>query len=584
MAKQRGLQLPAYQVAVHAQRSSRMARDMAKLLGDKRTAPTSSRTAALESTAQIAVIADFTPASERWVSRICRTGPTVVIVPTEHGVLVSPAFRPGTAPCAACLFRRCRATGVAPDKQRVPSVAVAAVALRSFSSPRPSVVACVSTRGTDDHPLLAAPVCESCRTAPPGYGANWRGVPLEQSLYSRVTGVSRVLIDAAPSLAASEIVGIGSLLCRTKHVLGHPGHQASSGQSINPRAALTSALGETAERYARSWVPPGAILDTARNLGRDALGPESWQLFSPDQHRRKGLRFARFSADTPMYWIAARSLLTGRQHWVPLHFVVHDDVRLRGDTRVFYSRTTGTACHITLHAALAHAVDEIIERDALMIVWRNQLVPPTFGPRKLPARLSTWQDVRAFDLTELSRVPTIMLSVRSGGSIFLGACTSETRERAFDKAVVELAVQIANMNDARTPAPASVAAIKTFPDHLAYYARADRSHHVRYLHDAPAYTPATPPHLEGATYLDKVIAVVREQRTDVYWLDVTPPDVRELGLVVVRALSPQLCPMEMLHRDAAYGARRLREVPKRLSWPVRDGWKRGELCELPHPF
>jgi ribosomal protein S12 methylthiotransferase accessory factor len=580
MAKLRSLEAPAYPVAVHAQRGSRMARDLAKQLGAKVTAPR----ATVDGTAHIAVVADFTPASERWVARICRTGPTVVVVSTEHGVVVSPAFRTGTAPCAACLFRRCRATGVATAAPRAPSRAVASVALRSFSSPRPSVVYSVGPRGAEEHPLLAAPACNACSAASPGYAANWRGLPLEQSLYSRVTGISRVLIDAAPSLEASEIVGIGSLLCRTKEVLGHAGHQASSGQSVDPRAALTSALGETAERYARSWLPPGAVLDTARNLGRKALGPQSWQLFSPDQHRGGGLRFAPFTPDTPMYWIPARSLLTGEQHWVPLHFVVHDDIRLRGDTRVFYSRTTGTACHTTLHAALAHAVDEILERDALMIVWRNQLVPPSFGSRKMPAHLPTWQDFRAFDLTELAMVPTVMLSVRSGGSYFLGACTSETRERAFDKAVIELAVQIANMNDAVTPSPATAAAIKTFPDHLAYYARADRAHHVRYLHDAPAYARATPPRLQGATYLDKLIAIVRAQRADVYWLDMTPPDLRELGLVVVRALSPQLCPMEMLQRDAAYGARRLREVPKRLSWPVRDGWKRGELCELPHPF
>jgi ribosomal protein S12 methylthiotransferase accessory factor len=83
--------------------------------------------------------------------------------------------------------------------------------------------------------------------------------------------------------------------------------------------------------------------------------------------------------------------------------------------------------------------------------------------------------------------------------------------------------------------------------------------------------------------LRKVLSILDKRGFDVLVVDLTTPDVRELGLHVVRVLIPGLQP---LHGDHCYpflGGKRLYEVPCRLGLrnnPLRED----KVFKLPHPF
>lgn len=80
---------------------------------------------------------------------------------------------------------------------------------------------------------------------------------------------------------------------------------------------------------------------------------------------------ARFDADALIPWAEARDLATGAPAWVPLECVSADytpaaEARFG---RVFEAHTNGLASGATLADAVAHALYELVERDAVTL-WR----------------------------------------------------------------------------------------------------------------------------------------------------------------------------------------------------------------------
>jgi ribosomal protein S12 methylthiotransferase accessory factor len=64
-------------------------------------------------------------------------------------------------------------------------------------------------------------------------------------------------------------------------------------------------------------------------------------------------------------------------------------------------------------------------------------------------------------------------------------------------------------------------------------------------------------------------------------VDVTPPDIRDLGFTVVKTLVPGLVDLNPEHLLPPKGNRRLYEVPERLGYGRRS---EDVLYDVPHPF
>jgi ribosomal protein S12 methylthiotransferase accessory factor len=68
-----------------------------------------------------------------------------------------------------------------------------------------------------------------------------------------------------------------------------------------------------------------------------------------------------------------------------------------------------------------------------------------------------------------------------------------------------------------------------------------------------------------------------------YAVDVTSPDVRDLGLVVVKTIAPELCALDVPHAARFLGGRRLYEAPVQLG--LRDTpLAESDVNPAPHPF
>jgi len=82
--------------------------------------------------------------------------------------------------------------------------------------------------------------------------------------------------------------------------------------------------------------------------------------------------------------------------------------------------------------------------------------------------------------------------------------------------------------------------------------------------------------------LEKLISHLSEHSIDILRIDITPSDIRELGLYVVRVVIPQLQDIDGTHRFRPLGGKRLYEVPCRLGYASKPRSFK-DFNPLPHP-
>jgi ribosomal protein S12 methylthiotransferase accessory factor len=129
--------------------------------------------------------------------------------------------------------------------------------------------------------------------------------------------------------------------------------------------------------------------------------------------------------------------------------------------------------------------------------------------------------------------------------------------------------------------------VETFADHVHLYSLRRHAGHADFL-DASTEVRALAeiPTLPGATVGEQIEALrarLRRAGTSAYLVDLTPPDVRAAGLFAVRAVAPELCPLDASHSARFLGGRRLYEAGWRLGLRSRR-LDRVEVNPYPHPF
>jgi ribosomal protein S12 methylthiotransferase accessory factor len=380
------------------------------------------------------------------------------------------------------------------------------------------------------------------------------------------------------------------------------GHLSGIGGSGPTReAAISAAVGEALERYAASYVPfERLIRASARELGDAAIPPERFALFSDRQHRGARFPFRKFDEDARVLWVEGSELVSGRSVLAPAELVFLAPARLDGAEPIGHSTSSGLACAADPAAAVLRALCELLERDAFMIVWANRLTLPLLeAGRSRSIERESARFARAglgfaaVDLSIFHGLPTVLAVVRAPagfpGALGVGAAVAPSIEEAWWKALAEAfaartaAAKLALLEpEADAPRP-----IRSFEDHIRHYSDHANADTTRFLDESEARVPAERVGaLEGTTTAERISGLVRRVEAagaSAYVVDVTSPDVAELGLCVHRVLTPGLCSLDVLHEARFLGGRRLYEAA------VPAGLRAGMLSEEdvnpdPHPF
>jgi ribosomal protein S12 methylthiotransferase accessory factor len=375
------------------------------------------------------------------------------------------------------------------------------------------------------------------------------------------------------------------------------------GLGLDRASAVGAALGEAAERYSLSYLPEERVLRRSARELPGAVDPARFGLFCTGDLARPGFPFVRFDADTVVPWIDGWDLATGELAWLPAELVVLADPIAPGGARIGYATSSGAACAPTIDEAAVRGLLELLERDAFMLLWAARISLPLLDWSAHPDLVEldrryfrpSGVHYAAVDLSRVHGVPSVLGVVRAPASepavLGVGAGTATTIERAWWKALSEaFAARAAACRLALLGHGAGLADdgsdVRTFDDHIAFYCDERRAARTAFLDASPerrdirqvAPLPRAAP--ETLAHLCDRLAAAG---SSAYAVELTAPDVAELGVRVVKTVAPELCMLDVPHGARFRGNPRLLAAPHALELAAHP-LELDELNPDPHPF
>jgi ribosomal protein S12 methylthiotransferase accessory factor len=336
----------------------------------------------------------------------------------------------------------------------------------------------------------------------------------------------------------------------------------SSGTGPTAEAAQLGAAMEAVENYAALWRGPGDNLAAVARFADlppgGAMAPET--LLCPEDPLEQGHA-------SPLHWCRAVELTaTGAELGtvlVPLA-LVYDGAPPPEDA---WWESNGLGAGLTMDAAKAHALGELVERDAVAIWWNNAVSRPRL-PLPDDAAVATHRrrgrDMALLDLTHDLGIPAraaLAWDPATGGAITAGFAADPDPARADRRALAESCLRLpaldhwrAGHRSGRLPRWFATGRIAQFPWLLAGP-------------EAPA--PAPRP-LSAAARLAALLGALTGAGLRPLIVDLRRPDT---GIPVVKALVPGL-----RHTRNRFGPGRLFDVPVRLGWRASP---RAEMLPFP---
>lgn len=329
-----------------------------------------------------------------------------------------------------------------------------------------------------------------------------------------------------------------------------PWESAAGGIGINEEDAKLAAIGEAVERYCATLAK--LPLKSKVSVSADEqVNANEWCLFTNDQRNDPDFPFGNIYSDdcllTNVY-----DFQDNKQRWVP-----HPFVALRDDYQTGIPTSSGLAAGPTALQALLRAIQELIERDALMMTWLHSVPARAI---KVPKQLKDKVDelggeIWAFDLTpDYSPFPVIAVAggIKKRGKwrYSLGVACRETWQAALDKAYLEWnqGVLFAGIYDKYVDTKDIIDPykVKSFDEHAIFYTlnphlweKLPIFRRRNELHEVSVKGKAMS--TEAALKAAKV--AFKKNKLRIYYRDLTTIDADQLGVRVIRATSPDLAPI-----------------------------------------
>lgn len=392
--------------------------------------------------------------------------------------------------------------------------------------------------------------------------------------------------------------------CDTTAFCAQRNFAESGGVSTDRRIAMAKAIGEAVERYCsalyvQNELPLGSLASTPFST----VEPSAFALFSADQYAQPDRVYVPFTDDTKLRWTEVTDLVSQTRSHLPacmVYMPYHFD-RAHGEQAITQPISTGLACHCSWAEAAISAICEVIERDAFTITW--QAMVPARPIRRDSLSIENRELVRQFEMTGSSvrlldlsldhGVPcvlSILVSDRpSAPALVFAASAAMSPEDAVRKSLEEVAhTHRAAVRLKALPTPFSPSTDYSNVTNQETHVRLYTEHRSRPLAEfvfrsedwidfqsLPALSCDTPE--QG---LCRLVSSIASRNHRVFVKDLTTPDVKPLGLSVVRAVIPGFHPLFMGHRNRALGGTRLWTVPQSLG----HGGITDQDNPAPHPY
>jgi ribosomal protein S12 methylthiotransferase accessory factor len=369
--------------------------------------------------------------------------------------------------------------------------------------------------------------------------------------------------------------------------------------------AFTAAVAEAIEHYCILYERDElAIHDSYSNLTQDAVDPFQFLLFSQEQLRRREYAKFRFTEKTQLNWLEGYSLTKKKKVLVPASLVYADyDYVKKKEPLIQIKNSTGAACGSSMDSAIYRGICEIIERDAYMISFINSLHKQIISLDDDDNLLKLKRRVERYDLeavvlnTQLDfpmTTTTCLILDKTGGgpAVSTGLGGSLDPKRAIQAAVYESVRCHVSARDRFyrvKPLPMPVkSSLDWFLLNKQLYWSAP--HMIKVAKNIFENMPTINfKELSGKennlSHNQKLEFLVKElelRKCEVIYIDMTIPEVEELGLKVVKVIVPEMVPLWRDERYPYLKISRLYDVPEKLGYKTKPIML-GEAFSV-HPF
>nr|WP_246300210.1 TOMM precursor leader peptide-binding protein [Actinopolyspora biskrensis] len=553
--------------------------------------------------------------------RAVREGVPVLVFAVAGARVYFAVLRPPDTACPLCLASRIRSNRSDQELGRLPlemllgtasdagwpSTAAAAgllahQALRAITAPGSCPEGLVDldldTCRRTTHPLLHTPCCPACRdhVGPPATALVESAATAESAssagnaerlrravdpLTGIIAGI-RVTGPDDPGSAVDSTMAWGRGGTDTTWFSPVRSSTVGGATKHDPVEAEVCAIGETLERYAAGiYDPDEFVRGSLAELGTTAVDPRDLPLGSEREYERATGTLFPYEPDLVIDWTAGVDLETGEQHYVPACAVYVPYLPPRKRERLFHPVSTGLAAGSAPAQALRGGLQETAERDAMAVFWYNRLIRPTLDWRSLPSCRA--RDVlegmtrrgislTVKDLTTDTGIPAVVVLGRVDTperpvalcgfradvgpyAALLGA--AEELEHVFSM-YWRFAASGGELDPTREPSD--------IWDFTTYYCHRSRIPILDFMHEGPLHPAPSPPSepLSDAEAVHRLVGLLSGSGHRCLATDITPVDVAECGVTVVRTVVPGLQPISFSPAFRRLGGSRVYQAPVRM--------------------
>lgn len=374
----------------------------------------------------------------------------------------------------------------------------------------------------------------------------------------------------------------------------------SNGAHLDRESAWWALLGETFERYCASiYFEEDLLVATANDIGSHVIDLKNLIGYSDDQLQDDDFPYIKPRKDNLMRWVRGTKLGNDSPHWIPAQLVyLGYEVCFPGEW--FAPQiSTGLACGQSKVHASVSGILECIERDSFMSIWMlgyqapkldiesvRDLVDDRLDPFLNSGRfIHYWSCVR----TNIG-IPVVVCMVRTenANTYTVGAAANTSLANAVVKATTEAHhTRLWGHDILRSKAMGLYPEEPVdFEHHVATYIDGQNVAALAPLMLGPKLSKTDISLLDSNNVgsnaedrLERLCVLLAQAGFNVYDVDVTTDDVRELGLSVTKSIIPGLQPLHVGQGKEHRDLRRLR--CNAASWGVNMP---NVLNLAPHPF
>lgn len=374
----------------------------------------------------------------------------------------------------------------------------------------------------------------------------------------------------------------------------------------NPEEAMCKSIFESLERkFAKVYNPKDLITASYNEIKNKAIDPHKFSLPSGDEFKKGKLPYVKYSADLKLHWKECMQILPGetKAGLLPASLVYSRYSWKNQKERIAPILSPGTAAHMNYRKAILNGLCEVIERDAFMVTWLQQISCPQIEidisdfdvASELFKHLTLLGfKISFFNITTDVGVPVVLSVIEHNhlmwnGTICFGLGCDINPKEALLKSFLECLAGLSNYisfdyeNSEVIVNEESI--LKKFDwDNSQYFKHTHflkNSKHKIKLSDIPSEDRG-----DTGKNLETLIKILAGKKLEMFALDLTPRNLNDSKACIVRSFIAGLQPMVYDIDCFRLSNRRIYNAKSQMGHSAisKKKFEYDDLNLMPHPF